>query len=477
MHNLWTARRAPWVSLAAALLGAGCGSSPPALQVSSASLGTPPPSVSSTPAPPTATPSAAPAAWLTYHGDLARSGDDPSSPPVSAPALGWRSPTLDGPIWAEPLVDGGRVLVATEGGSIYALDAVTGAVIWRAHVDDPISRSQLPCGDISPLGITGTPVIDPATQTLYAAAERSDGSHELVALSVASGAVLWRRVIDAPGTVPRDQQQRAALAVAGGRVLVGLGGLDGDCGTYHGYVASVGESGVGPVDYYVVPVINGAGIWAPSGPAVSASGEVYVADGNSEEAAAATVSFDHSDSVIALTPEMAEQGYFAPTDWRHLSEADLDLGSTGPVLDGDGILIAGKDGILYLLGAAALGGIGGQLASLGLGSGAFGGLALDGQTVLVPTTGQLDAVSVDVPGRSLKLIWSRAPTWPPIVAGGEIWAVTQGGADLVALSPADGSQRFSLPLGSVEHFTTPAAAAGWVYVGSGGDQVVAVKGV
>ena len=54
--------------------------------------------------------------------------------------------------------------------------------------------------------------------------------------------------------------------------------------------------------------------------------------------------------------------------------------------------------------------------------------------------------------------------------------MTRSTAELVALSPANGSQIFSLPLGSVQHFTTPSASMGWVYVASG-DQVVAVKGV
>ncbi len=469
-------RAASLLTACLALLGSACSGStavtPPASHAAT-------PTSSTSPSPtttPTPTPVPA-AAWLTYHGNLARTGLDTSSPPLSSPALGWRSPQLDGPIWAEPLIDGDKVLVVTEGGSVYALDATSGAVTWRTHVDDPMPRSGLPCGDVSPLGILGTPVIDPATQTLFAVAEQTDGAHELVALSVATGSILWRQLIDPHGTVARDQQQRAALALAGGRVLVGLGGLDGDCATYRGYVVSVPEQGGGPVDTYIVPVINGAGIWEPSGPAVTSSGEVFVADGNSEEgAAAATTSFDMSDSVIALTPTLSVLGYFAPSDWRHLSEADLDLGSTGPMLDGNDILIAGKDGILYLLNSAALGGIGSQSASLALGSGSFGGFALDGQTVLVPTVTHLDAVSVNVPGPALSLAWSGPATWPPIVAGGAIWAVTRSSADLVALSPANGSQLFSLPLGSVQHFTTPSAAAGWLYVASG-SQVDAVMGV
>jgi outer membrane protein assembly factor BamB len=476
VDNLWKAgapchrevllrrpRRLP-VALAAGLLVAACGGGT-----------TPPPSPTASPTSPSSTPSPTPAApaaaWLTYHGDAARTGLDLSSPPPDHPRVSWRTASLDGPVWAEPLVDGGRVLVATEGGSIYALDATTGRTIWRTHVADPIPRADLPCGDIDPLGITGTPVIDPATQTLYAVAERPNGTHLLAALSVATGSIAWTKAIDAPRSVPRDQQQRAALALAGGRVLVAFGGLDGDCGTYRGYVVSVPVQGGGGVDTYTLPVINEGGIWAPSGPAVAASGEVYVATGNSTTGSG----FDHSNSVIALSPTLTEMAYFAPTDWRALSNADLDLGSTGPLLDGGGALIAGKDGVLFLLNAAHLGGIGGEVASLSLGSGAYGGLALGGSTLLVPTLDRLEAVRVDVAGPSLRVLWRGPATWPPIVAGGAVWAVTHSGT-LLALALADGAQLASLPIGPVQHFTTPAAANGWLYVATG-NAIVGVRGV
>ena len=371
-------------------------------------------------------------------------------------------------------MDGGQVIVVTVGGSVYSLAAATGQVSWRTHVDDPISRSDLPCGNVNPLGILSTPVIDPVTQTIFVVAETTSASHEMVALSEADGSILWRRSIDAsaPGVVSLDQQQRAALALAGGRVLATFGGLDGDCGTYKGYVVSVPESGSGPTDTYILPVANQGGIWSPSGPSVDAAGDVFVASGNSEVGSSTT--FDMSDSVIELTPTLQVEGYFAPTDWRYLSQTDLDLGSTGPMLFGSEILIAGKDGVLYLLNSTALGGIGGQVASLGLGSGSFGGLAEDGTTVFVPTVRNLDAVSVQ--GSTLRLAWQGPATWPAILSGGGVWAVTRSGGDLVALSPASGAQLYSLPLGSVEDFTTPTAFAGQLYVAAG-DQIIAVSGV
>ena len=75
----------------------------------------------------------------------------------------WTSPVLDGQVYGEPLEATGRVYVATENDTIYALAANTGAVLWSTHVGTPVPSGDLPCGNISPtVGITGTPVIDVA---------------------------------------------------------------------------------------------------------------------------------------------------------------------------------------------------------------------------------------------------------------------------------------------------------------------------
>jgi outer membrane protein assembly factor BamB len=75
---------------------------------------------------------------------------------------------VDGAVYAEPLVAGGKVIVATENDSLYAFDAATGRQAWRAHLGTPVSGGQLPCGNIDVSGITGTPVIDPTAGTVYA---------------------------------------------------------------------------------------------------------------------------------------------------------------------------------------------------------------------------------------------------------------------------------------------------------------------
>jgi hypothetical protein len=83
---------------------------------------------------------------------------------------------LSGALYAQPLywraagADAGIVFAATESNEVQALDAATGRHLWNRSLGAPASHGELGCGNISPLGITGTPVIDPGTQAIYVAA-------------------------------------------------------------------------------------------------------------------------------------------------------------------------------------------------------------------------------------------------------------------------------------------------------------------
>lgn len=412
------------------------------------------------------------ASWLTYHSDGFRSGADTTSPSPASPSPAWSSPALDGAIYAEPLVDGDLVLIATEGGTLYGLDAATGTVRWQRHVADPVPRSALPCGDVFPLGITGTPVIDAATHVAYAVAETGDGQHLLAAVDDRSGSPLWQQTIDPPGTEPINQQQRSALALTSGRVVVAMGGLFGDCGQYRGYVVSLDAGGGGQLRSWIVPASREAGLWAPSGPAVAANGDLFVVTGNG----APTSTFDHSDSVVRLNPDMQESDYFAPTNWQALSGGDTDLGSTGVTLLDSGLaLAAGKDGIAYVLRTDHLGGIGGAVTSLDTGGAVFGGLAVSGGVAYFPADNGLVAVRVSPSGRLTK-VWRGPAVWPPIVAGGAVWAVERDRPVLDALDPVNGTVVFQYALTAAEHFTSPTAAHGRLYVAAS-DHVVALTGI
>ena len=402
--------------------------------------------------------------WPAYHHDGARSGVSPDQSPLGNVQRAWTSVELDGALYAQPLVVGTTVLAATEGNTVYALDAATGAVLWQAHLGEPVPGDELPCGNIDPSGITGTPVADVASGTLIVVANLRDGPHhELFALELAGGGVRWHRPIDPPGLSPDVEQERGALALTGGRVYVPFGGLFGDCGPYKGAVVSAAVDGTGDLTSYVVPTSRMAGIWTPSGPVVDATGDLWVTTGNSESQG----DFDYGDSVIRLNPDLSVQDYFAPADWRDLNAGDVDLGSLGPVLLPNGrAVVVGKSGTAYLLDSADLGQVGGELASLDIGSSAFGTAATTGSMVFVPCSGAL--IALQVSGDSIEVTWSvKGGAGSPIIAAGSVWALFHNG-QLKALDPATGAVRFSAELTApVSRFVTPSAAGGRLFVADG----------
>ena len=112
-----------------------------------------------TAAPTTAGPAVPDAAadWPVYHLNPGRTGDYPGFPTFTGSLVkGWTT-ALDGAVYAEPLVVNGTVIAATEGDSVYAIDPATGAILWHRNLGTPVRLSTLPCGNIDPLGITGTP--------------------------------------------------------------------------------------------------------------------------------------------------------------------------------------------------------------------------------------------------------------------------------------------------------------------------------
>src|SRR5262249_38943819 len=95
---------------------------------------------------------AAAADWPTYHRDKARSGYVKDMPDPQRLTVAWNT-RLDGAVYAQPLAINGHILAATENNTIYSLEPLTGKVEWQTHIDAPVPRSKLPCGNIDPLGI------------------------------------------------------------------------------------------------------------------------------------------------------------------------------------------------------------------------------------------------------------------------------------------------------------------------------------
>lgn len=410
--------------------------------------------------------------WLTYGRTPARSAADPASSAFGAIKRAWRSPPLDGDVYAEPLLANGHLYVVTENDTVYSLDASNGKVQWQRHVGTPVPRSALPCGDIDPTGITGTPVIDPASSSLYAVAFLQPGKHELYALNLASGAVRYHVAIDPPGADPLVQQQRSALAIANGTVYVAYGGLDGDCGQYHGWVVAAAASNGAPRATYQVPTQREGAVWAPAGPALDSAGNLYVATGNGSS----TTQFDFGDSVIKLSPDLKVLDWFAPTNWEQLNRADLDIGSISPLLLPNGLIFQiGKGGEGYLLRADHLGRIGGQAYAAPVcasGSGAFGSTAFAAPYIYVPCRNGMVAVKLGS-GASFSIAWTGAISAPdsPVAAGGVVWAVSPAQDALVGLDALTGKARFQLALpaagNGLPHFIAPTVAAGTVYIAAG----------
>jgi len=431
--------------------------------------------------------------WPTYLGDAARSGvlGGPKAAAQGAsqrPRYGWSTGRLDGDVYASPIVAGGLVVVATEYDTVYAFDAVSGKQRWMRHLGTPVAASSLPCGNIQPVsGITGTPVADPGRGLLYVVTFEQRGGraqHFLYTLELASGSGSGRAV-DPPGASPLTHQQRGALTLANGYVYVAYGGLFGDCGAYRGSVvgvrvrqsASVSPTGspsapAGALISYRTPCDRECGIWAPGGPTVDSSGDLWVATGNGEP----TSRFTDANAVLRLSPDLRLKDVFAPSNWASLSEGDTDLGSISPLLVGDSLVwISGKEGKGFLLRKDHLGGVGGQAYS-GKACASWATAVYVAPVVYLACSDSVMALRVDTSRPSFSTAWQHSVDSPGgmIVACGELWTIGTGNGTLYALDPASrGDERFSYEGGAAQHFATPAAATGHVYAAMG-QKLVAV---
>ncbi len=436
--------------------------------------------------------------WTVYHHDGVGSGVDPLGTVLNPARPAWSSAALDGQIYGEPLVEDGRVIVATENNTVYALAANTGAVMWSTHIAAPVPSADLPCGDIGPtVGITSTPVIDPARHEIFVVDDQltaaKGASHHLVGLDLFTGEPLINTPADPSGSHPLVQLQRPGLALDAGRVLIGFGGNDGDCEfgseLYHGWLAAIPESG-GPMLTFETASDTSAGdsqgaIWmGGAAPIVDGSGNIWVATGNSQFNTTSDPSgtYDNSDGVIELNANLSRVQFFAPSNWRNDNASDLDLGSSSPSLIAGGLVLqAGKSRIAYVMSQSSLGGVGDELASVGsyCGSTVDGGSAIVGDTVYAPC--EAGVVRTDVtPGNppTITSTWqtTTGAGGPPILAGGLVWTINDGNGTLYGLDPATGTLVQSFGLGSIaNHFPTPSVADG-LLLAPAGNMVKAFEG-
>ena len=291
--------------------------------------------------------------------------------------------TFSGGMWASPLYlangPGGKgiFIAVTTGNMVYALDETTGAVVWMHSIGMAATGTGAGCGE-GPIGISGTPVIDAASRTLYVAGGIGGGgvmSHEVHALSVDDGTekttpagwpVKVGGMTSAWNTYsnPAVENQRGSLSLVNGILYVPYGGYNGDCGGYHGWVIAINTTN---------PSMKGAWATGGQGEAIWASGglasdgtNVFATTGNSTNGIA-----NHADSeeIVRLTGLSVVDrttGLFWPTEWRNMDGSDADLGASSPVyfeLAGStpSTLVAAvaKNGFFYVANSKNLGGMAG----------------------------------------------------------------------------------------------------------------------
>jgi fibronectin type 3 domain-containing protein len=334
------------------------------------------------------------AGMFTYHSDNFRSGQNlnetvltPTN--VNANQFGKLfSYTVDGEVLASPLyvpnvnISGqgthNVVFVATEHDSVFAFDAdgLVSAPLWQvSFINPPAGITTEPAGDSEPNppvdiipehGITGTPVIDQTTGTLFVVAKTKEVSgtttnyvYRLHALDITSGAERPNspQVIQASGFTPLAENQRPGLLLSLGVVYVGFGS-HGDNLPWHGWMFGYNETTLQQVYVYnTTPNGSGGGIWQAGGaPAADTSGNLFFATGNGTFDAN-TGGSDFGDSVLKLSSSEALLDYFTPYDQANMLTNDLDLGSAGPVLLVDQttgpyphlLVTAGKTGTIYVV--------------------------------------------------------------------------------------------------------------------------------
>lgn len=351
------------------------------------------------------------AGFFTYHNDLARDGVNAGeyalTPASVSPSTFGKlfSCQVDGAIYAEPLWVSGltingsvhnALLVATQHDSLYAFDADLSPCqqLWHVSLIDsahggttgegPVFWSDIGSGakDIYPeIGVVGTPVIDPATQTLYVVSKSESSGpvfyQRLHAIDLATGnekgiapvnisaAVSGAGDGSSGGTLNFNLQshhQRPALALVNGVVYICWASHE-DTFPYHGWVLGYSASTLQQVGVFNTSPNGGlAGIWMSGGaPAADGLGNLYVVTGNGTFDADQTIApnNDYGDSVIKLSASSGLNAvdYFTPDDQGFLTQVDADLGSGGVVILPDQaqgpvlhlLVGSGKEGIVYLL--------------------------------------------------------------------------------------------------------------------------------
>ncbi len=509
----------------------------------------------------------------TYHNDLARDGANSheyalTTANVNTASFGKLfSCSVDGAIYGQPLwvagvmVNGAQhnvVFVATEHDSLFAFDADAGpcATLWTVSLIDAAhgglgGETTVPAGptgnlvgvgygDITPeVGVTGTPVIDPGTSTLYVVSKSMNSSQTLFyqrlhAIDLATGNEKAGSPATIAGTYPgtgdggstvafsaRQQNQRSGLVLVNGVVCIAWSAHE-DGPPYYGWVMGYTYNGTSFTQTHVLnvtPNSQGGGIWMAGGAmAVDSGNNLYALTGNGafDAANGSAPDNDYGDSLLRLSGSLAVSQYFTPSDQLSDDQDDADFGSGGAVVLADLpagspvthlVMGGGKDGSLYVLNRDNLGGLGDAAAvqKLALGHGLFStGAFWNNNFYVAGGGGPLSAYSLNATQAQLSLssVSSKVYGWPggtPSVSaagaqGGIVWILDnnhyctkQSSACGPAVLHAYDATNMANELwnsaivnadaaGNAVKFTVPTVANGKVYVATRGNNTGGVYG-
>ena len=339
----------------------------------------------------------------TQHNDISRTGQNISETYLTPSNVTSKyfgklfTQSVDGLVVAQPLYMPGVVIngvthnvvyVVTQHDSVFAFDAdnnqgSNSSYLWTTSFINPSqgitteSSTDEGCGPqtgFSEIGITGTPVIDPTTNTMYLVAKTDENGtfiFRLHAIDITTGqdkfspVVISGSVVNSLGKtvlfVAKKQMQRPGLLLVNGYVYIGLGSNGCDHNA-HGWVFAYNAATLQPAGVFntTPDVSEGGSVWqSGAGLAGDSDGNVYFSTAALGDFNANTNGMDFGDTVLKLTVANGAldwTDYFTPYNQSYLNLNDLDLGSGGVVLLPDQptstphlLLAAGKEGVIYVV--------------------------------------------------------------------------------------------------------------------------------
>lgn len=433
--------------------------------------------------------------WAQFGFDASSSGSSSAPTGITAAniaSMNKRQVKLDGTVDASAIYLHGVTVkgtkhnvffVTTTYGKTIAIDADSGDVLWEytpAKYSSWAGSRQI---------TNSTPVADSNREYIYAA---SPGG-TIEKLAVSDGHLVWSTPIT---LLPQREKIASPLHRFGGHIIAVTAGYIGDRPPYQGHVAILDPASGKLLHVWNSLCSNRAGliepssctsvqsaIWGRAGAVIDpANGNIFVATGNGQY----NGKTDWGDSIIELNDDATKMvGNYTPTDNQRLDDEDLDLGSTSPVLLGDGLLAqGGKDGLIRVLSLQQIAGTTAhqdhELQNVSTPSGAMLFTAPvvwkhDGKTWLIAADGHGTAAWT-LENRKLVQQWKNGNGGTsPVVAGGLLYIYDPSGG-LRVYEPATGKQVADLDCGS-GHWNSPIVIDGKIALPEGNANHHAESGV